>query len=234
MNLILLDPAEARETVRLDDHRHTHIRTVLKADVGQSLKVGVYGANKGEAVILSSDNRQTTLGHLRLDQPPPVKLPLTVLLALPRPKAARRLCRTLAELGAEKLILLNSYRVEKSYWQSPLLTPEKIRQYFVEGLEQAGDTVLPEIEFEKRFKPFVEDRLPALIANSRALVAHPYGRQNPIAAQNQKTVLAIGPEGGFIPYEFEKLQAAGMRALSLGDRILRVETAVPTLLAKLF
>ena len=47
-------------------------------------------------------------------------------------------------------------------------------------------------------------------------------------------VLVVGPEGGFIPYEIEKFREAGCHIVSMGERILRVETAVTALLAKLF
>lgn len=236
MNRLLLQPNEiaADGTARLTDHRHRHIRTVLSGQPGDTLKVGILNGRCGHATIAASDATETRLSDIVCEQSPPSKLPLTLLLALPRPKAARRICRTAAELGIEHLVLLNSYRVEKSYWQSPLLTQDKILGYFREGLEQAGDTVLPTLQIEKRFKPFVEDRLPGMISGRRALLAHPYAGAETAAASKEPSILAVGPEGGFIPYEVEKLEQAGMRGISLGPRILRVETAVPTLLAKLF
>lgn len=234
MNLILLEPGEIHDQrVRLTAARLTHIRKVLRAGVGDRLKVGVLDGPRGHGVITALTDSDVEL-ELQCNDAPPPKLPLTVLLALPRPKAARRLCRTIAELGIERLVLLNSYRVEKAYWQSPLLAPEKIRQYFIEGLQQAGDTVLPAWDIEKRFKPFVEDRLPQLLNGKRGLIAHPNTARPCPSAETQPTVLAIGPEGGFIPYEVEKLEQAGLQTVSLGERILKVETALPTLVAKLF
>lgn len=46
--------------------------------------------------------------------------------------------------------------------------------------------------------------------------------------------LAIGPEGGWIPYEVELLAKAGLTPVQLGDRILRVETAVTAMLSRIF
>ncbi len=235
MNLILLESSEldASSIARISGPRFNHIRDVLRAKTGDTIKVGILGGQRGHAHISALSDESLEL-KICCDKPPPAKLPLTLILALPRPKAARRLCRTIAELGVQKLILLNSYRVEKSYWQSPLLASEKVRAYFIEGLQQAGDTILPELQFEQRFKPFAEDRLPAITHNTRALVAHPYNAESTPRSEQTPTVLAVGPEGGFIPYEIDKLLEAGMHTISIGERILKVETAVPTLLAKLF
>ena len=102
------------------------------------------------------------------------------------------------------------------------------------GLEQARDTVLPDIILAKRFKPFVEDELPAMAANTRGLIAHPGDFPECPRALSEPVTLAIGPEGGWIPYEVELLSKAGLSPMQLGERILRVETAVPALLARLF
>ncbi|MDH1161669.1 16S rRNA (uracil(1498)-N(3))-methyltransferase, partial [Pseudomonas otitidis] len=198
-----------------------------------SLRVGLLGGAMGEGrlTVLEADHAEL---QVSLDQPPPAKLPLTLLLALPRPKMLRRVLQTVATMGVPRLVLLNSYRVEKSFWQTPFLEPAAIREQLILGLEQGRDTVLPEVVIEKRFKPFVEDRLPALAAGTRALVGHPGPWPDCPRAVEGPVTLAIGPEGGWIPYEVEKLQATGFEAVQLGERILRVETAVTALLARLF
>lgn len=111
----------------------------------------------------------------------------------------RRVLQTIAAMGVPKLVLLNSYRVEKSFWQTPFLDPAAIRENLVLGLEQARDTVLPEIIVEKRFKPFVEDRLPALAAGSLGLVGHPGPWPACPRAVEKPVTLAIGPKAAGFP-----------------------------------
>lgn len=124
--------------------------------------------------------------------------------------------------------------MEKSFWQTPFLQPEAIREQLILGLEQARDSVLPQIVIEKRFKPFVEDRLPQLAEGTLGLVGHPGDFPACPRAVEQPVTLAIGPEGGWIPYEVDLLRQSGLQPVQLGERILRVETAVTALLARLF
>ena len=235
MNIILLEPRDyiTYDRVRLSDIRAQHIRDILGAEKNKVIKIGELTGQLGSGEILHIDEHLVEL-RVQLEREPPAKLPLTIMLALPRPKMLRRILRTVAELGVRGLILVNTAKVEKSYWQTPALADAAVRGYFIEGLQQSGDTLLPAIKFEKLFKPFVEDRLPALLQNIHGIVAHP-GTQTPCPlALDEDCVLAIGPEGGFTPYEIEKLLAAGMRAVHLGPRILRVENALTTLVARLF
>ncbi|MCL6270599.1 16S rRNA (uracil(1498)-N(3))-methyltransferase [Sansalvadorimonas sp. 2012CJ34-2] len=235
MNLLLLEPedivAPGRAIVK--GRRLTHVQDVHKAEIGHTLRVGELNGLMGEAIITRLQKDVLEL-DFTLDTEPPSSLPVTVLLALPRPKMLKRTLQTLAAMGVKKIVLMNTYRVEKSFWQSPWLKPEAVREQLILGLEQARDTVLPEVILEKRFKPFVEDRLPEMSQGMRKLVAHPKTDELCPSDINVPTVLAIGPEGGFIPYEVERLVEYGFECVHLGPRILRVETAVPVLLSRLF
>lgn len=238
MNLLLLDSDDFVQDnqAQLRGRRLQHLLGVHKVTTGQQLRVGLLNGRMGSGIVTAVSDQQVTLSDLTLNQMPPSALPLTLLLALPRPKMLRRVFQTASAMGVKKIVLLNSARVEKSFWQSPFLQAPAIREQLILGLEQARDTVLPEVILEKRFKPFVEDQLPHWLNNSRALVAHPYNA-SPCPSHldaHQHCLLAIGPEGGFVPYEVEKLQSLGFEAVSLGERILRVETAIPVLLAKLY
>jgi len=131
-------------------------------------------------------------------------------------------------LGVKKIFLINAWRVEKSYWKSPKLN--ELRSSMIAGLEQARDTILPTISLHRLFVPFVEE---LKIENTTALVAHPYATDECPRSVPGPITLAIGPEGGFIQKEIDSLTRIGFRAVTIGERILRVETVIPALLGRL-
>lgn len=234
MNIVLLDPRQTEtELWSITSTRQLeHLQQHLQIQVGDTLKVGIREGQRYLTEIVEISEKAVRLKPLQ-QETVPEKLPVTLIVALPRPKVLRRLIMDSVTLGVEKIILLHSYRVDKSYWQTPFL--QQLNHYIELGLEQAGDTVAPQIELYKRFKPFVEDILPGLITSSRpAYVAHPYVEQAmPFAIQHPCTIV-IGPEGGFIPYEVDLLIKNGCQAVSLGNRIIRTETVIPYVLGRLF
>ncbi|MBW5799527.1 16S rRNA (uracil(1498)-N(3))-methyltransferase [Halomonas elongata] len=236
MNLILLSP-EDLENGRLarvrDPRRLAHLRDVHRARAGDTLTLGVENGLLGRGTLLEYRDDEALFDISGLVETPPPALPVHLVLALPRPRMLARSLEHATALGVKALTLLNTRRVEKSYWQSPELGAEKIRRHLVLGLEQARDTQMPEVTLAKGFRPFVEDRLPKLLASSRGLVAHPGMPEACPRGVDEPVTLVIGPEGGFIPWEVDKLLEAGCRGIHLGPRILRVETAVTALLARL-
>jgi RsmE family RNA methyltransferase len=234
LNLILLfdddflDPRHAR----LSGRRLAHVRDVHRAAVGDTLRVGRLGGELGSGTVTALDE-QALLLDVTLDSDPPPPAPLTLLLALPRPKALRRVLQCVAAMGVKRIVLLNSARVEKSFWESPALRETALREQLLLGLEQGADTVLPGVELRRLFKPFVEDEVARVVAGTRALVAHPAATQACPRAVAPAVTLAVGPEGGFVPYEVALLEAHGFEPVSLGVRRLRVEHAVPALLGRI-
>ena len=236
MNLVLFSEADfiSENVIAIRDARRLeHITHIHQTKLGDTLKVGLINGKIGTGEVVLFNQTEIHL-EITLTQAPPKPLPATLVLALPRPKMLKRTLQTVATLGVKKIYLINSYRVEKSYWQTPLLEEDAIREHLLLGLEQACDTHMPEVHLIKRFKPFVEDDLQAIIGETRALVAHPYTNLPCPAQIDYAITLAIGPEGGFIAYEIDLLEKYGFTAVNLGERIMRVETVVPYLLGRLY
>jgi RsmE family RNA methyltransferase len=164
-----------------------------------------------------------------LDRDAPARSPVDLLVAVPRPKILRRVLQAAASMGVAKLVLLGSYRVEKSYFSSPALAPEAIEAELRLGMEQGRDTRPPEVTFRRFFKPFVEDELEATFAGAQRLLADPRtdGPLERVPRHDARAVVAIGPEGGWTPYEADSLASRGFTPFSLGPRVLRVDAAVP-------
>ena len=234
MNLMLIKCEHIQNNLtKIVGRQLTHLNEVQRLVKGDTVRVGEVNGAIGTGTIISID-KQTAMIEVNLTLRPPAPLPITVILALPRPKMLRRILQTISAMGVKNVYLVNSSRVEKSFWQSPLLAPESIEEQLLLGLEQSRDTLLPAVHLRKLFKPFVEDELEGIVGESTAIVAHPISEQRcPIDCQVPIT-LAIGPEGGFIPFEIEKLVQAGFDPVHLGRRILRVENAVPALLSRLY
>jgi 16S rRNA (uracil1498-N3)-methyltransferase len=236
MNCILLFDTDftddTKTAVRLDGRRKTHVQTVFRAVEGQIVKVGLVNGLMGTGVVTRIDNDVLEL-ETSLSQSAPAALPLTLIMALCRPKSLKKSIEAVTSLGVKKIFIIESWRVEKSFWSSPALDPEQLLEHVYLGLEQAKDTIVPHIEFRHRFKPFVEDEIPSIIKGTRAFVAHPYDAMPCPYQVSQPITLAIGPEGGFIPYEIELLKKQSFESISFGERILRVEYAIPALIGRL-
>jgi RsmE family RNA methyltransferase len=236
MNLILLFENELGEDgkrVRLGDRRWVYVRDVHRARVGDELCVGLMNGRIGRGRVLRLDEKGLEL-EVELSEDPPQPLPVTLILALPRPPVLKRVLISATSMGVKRIVLINPRRVDRSFWSSSALRPDALREQLILGLEQARDTLMPEVLQRPRFRPFVEDELPALVDGGRALVAHPDAGVPCPTGLDEPVTLAVGPEGGFSDYEIEKLEICGFSKIDLGPRILRVETAVPALLAKLF
>ena len=233
MNLLLLQPGEVDEhgVARLAGRRLDHAREVLRVQAGQTLKVGVLGGLMGTAEVLSRDEQSLVL-QVKVTEAPPPRAGVSLVLAVPRPKALKRVIPAIASLGVDRVVLVNAARVEKSYFDSKVLASEFLDGLIELGLEQACDTIRPTLEIRERLKPFVEDELATWAPrDSVRLIPHPHTTTplRPVPASSH-VVLAIGPDGGWVPFEVELFSKNGFQPVSLGPRVLRGEVAVPAVL----
>ena len=236
MNIILFNKEEVNEAkvvLSAKDRRAEHISSVLKMTDGDTVKIGIINGFCGEGVIHCSSKKSIEIKVKTLATPPPAPIPITLILAMQRPKTMKKILQSAAAMGVKQFYIIETWKVEKSYWSSPLLSSDCLKKQLLLGLEQAGDTMIPEICIRRRFKPFVEDELSGILANySSAFIAHPYAPLTCPSSVDGNLLIAIGPEGGFTEYEVDKMQKKGMQPVNIGTRPLRSEFAVTALLSR--
>lgn len=243
MNIILAEAGEITEKqLTLTDHRAKHIVKVLQAQVGDRLRVGVIDGAMGSATISAINKKYPFSVEMQLDLAdlPKTQPVIDLILALPRPIMLKRILSQVTSLGVGTIHLINANRVEKSFWEAGILQQDEYRSHLLHGLEQAVDTRLPEIQLHPKFKPFIEDFLPTIAGNYRhLLLAHPTGAEGlgdvieGGKGRNDRITMAVGPEGGWVEYELKKFLEQGFRCCTIGERILKVDTAVIALHARI-
>ena len=236
MNLILLEAAEVGEDgcVTVSGRRAAHMRNVLHVERGHEVRIGVLDGPRGTGRVEAVEEGAVALRcALEADAPPRPNVDL--LLAVPRPKVMRRLWAQIAALGVGQIILTNAEKVERHYFDTHILTPGTYRPLLIEGLQQARDTRLPAVSIHRQFKILIEDRLDDLFGSGLRVVADPSATSllSDVvrASDEERVLLAIGPEGGWNAFELGLLSAHGFQPVGMGSRILRTDTACVALLA---
>jgi RsmE family RNA methyltransferase len=242
MNLVILTEQDRVGKGRfvLADHRAVHIRTVLRITPGETVEVGLVDGPLGTALCESSSEHELVLTCDHWREAPVPTPTIDIVCAIPRPKTLRKLLIFSAIMGVRRILFVRANRTDKSYLQSPWLQPEQHRPFLLEGLSQGRQTRLPEVHTHQLFRPFVEDTLPDLENRepvpSVKLLSDPYAAQvvgelGPLST-GPRYLLAIGPEGGWVPFEMELFAAAGFRPVGLGPWTLRVEMALVAAIAQ--
>ncbi len=237
MNLLLVEPGEvaADGTITLQDRRSEHLRRIIGAAVGDSVRAGVLAGRVGKATVLSDDGTRMTLA-LELFDPAPAPMPVELVLAIPRPKVLTRTIEAAAAFGVTRIDLTNAWRVDKSYLASPRLLPDPLAYALRFGAEQGGHTHLPPLKIHDRLMGFLDERFPAATSSgspTTRLIAHPGAPPIENATLTWPVAIAIGPEGGWIQRELDTFVERGFVPVSLGQPILRVEQALAVALGQL-
>ena len=236
MNRILFEKSEiACGTATFGGDRAVHVLNVLHGEVGQTLKTGEIDGPIGTSEIIAIERGENgpIVSARTCHDSESLKPWIDIVLAPPRPRVMKRLLPQLAAMGVGRIVLVGAKKVEKDFWGATLLKEENYRPLLIDGLMQAGTSIMPEILCRRNFRRFLEDELNDMFPNSSRIVAHPSPDASRVPVSSGRPLLAIGPEGGWTDEEVRILNAKGFACHSLGPRILRTDTATVALIAEL-
>lgn len=217
--------------VVLTDAQHRHVRTVLRLKVGDGVRL--FGAAMGEwtGEIVESDRRATSVGGAARTRPPPRRpLALELFFApLRKKKRATLLIEKAVELGVTRLAPARTARTERGALDA---LPSGACAAAVDAAAQSERLDVPLIEAVVGLGEIATDA-PLFVCAERtdgtaprlldALLAEP-------AIRSRGVALLVGPEGGLAPEDWAALGPDAV-AVSLGDDVLRAETAAFAALA---
>ena len=240
MNRILFESSEIVDGVATcGGERAGHVLGVLHGEVGQMLKTGEIDGKVGTGeiveIVRGEGGEDPTVRVKVCHDQTSLRPWIDIVLAPPRPRVMKRLLPQLAAMGIGRIVLVGAKKVEKDFWGATLLKEENYRPLLIDGLMQAGTSILPTLETRRNFRRFVETELDTLFPSARRIVAHPYGAERAKGQEGPagRPLLAIGPEGGWTDDEVALLESKGFARYSLGPRILRTDTATVALVARL-
>ncbi len=242
MNLCILDSEEPQQLLPLKDRRAQHILSVLKKSIGDRIRVGSPGGLLGWATLVSRTDEAIAL-RFDAEEIAPALRPVHVFLGTARPIQAARIVKELTILGVAGITFFPTALGEKSYTQSNFYTQREYLMYARDGAEQAGNPRLPDIRLSWSLREALKQRIEFVPqeqtqtivttiqgapAPCTKIVFHPSEnapRLSEFPLAGTPIILAIGTERGWTETEVHQFVDAGFSVCSLGDRILKTETA---------
>lgn len=209
------------KTVALDFEQTRHLRDVLR--LRQAEKVQVFDGEGKEfsCEIETIGKKETLLKVIEEVSPtaPESDLDLTLAIALLKGEKFDLVVQKAVELGATKIIPLNTKRADVKFAGTERKL-ERWRKIVVDATKQCGRAKLMKITEPLDFKEFVE-----IADGTRILFAERSGESFSQVKTNQKMTAVIGSEGGWEESEIEAARKNGFQIITLNGRILRAETA---------
>lgn len=241
MNLLILTEDDRGDggIFIVGGQRRRHIIGVLRASVGDRLEVGLVDGPVGTGIVRAIEDDRIVLECQWLEEVCQRSPAIDIVCALPRPQTFKKVLQASATMGVRRLHFVNASRVEKCYFSASVTRPERIRQYLEKGLSQGKRTRLPKVSINPRFRCFFEEVLPRLESDEHGKVVKlvadvecdSYLSSSLLEGADQ-IIIAIGPEGGWAPFELEIMRSQGFEKFKLGDWPLRVENALVATLAQ--
>ncbi|MGN6555051.1 MAG: RsmE family RNA methyltransferase [Verrucomicrobiota bacterium] len=234
MHRFYLPPGEcSAKTLLLTGREAHHAAHVIRLRRGEPAIVldGVGGEFQCEVAHCERNQVQLTVLQKKSVPPPPFQI--TLLQAVPKGKIIESIIQKATELGVHRIVPLLTERVTTRLDdEGATQKRDKWQQVAIEAIKQCGAAWLPQVdapcspaEFLARREPFDLPLIASLQSGSR----HPREYFDSFRARNQRAprsvCIWIGPEGDFTQGEVAAVEASGAHPITLGNLVLRVETA---------
>lgn len=215
------------EVAELTGQEAQHLAKVMRAQPGDPVEL-FDGSGFQFAATVSEVSRHTVqLNILSREQVSrEAKQHVTIAVSLPKGDRQKWLIEKLCEVGVTTIIPL---KTERSVAQPTDKALARLRRSVIEASKQCGRNTLMEIEPPQSLGELIEEANHEVVR----VIAHPYSSADTAASNSDITaintngpaIVAVGPEGGFSDQEVDAAVQSGFTPLSIGSRILRIETA---------
>lgn len=250
VNIVLFEEGELASPLPLCDHRVKHIQKILKKGVGDSFDAGIVNGVAGTAEIRSVSPQGMEFRFEASGDGKPLH-PVTMIIGFPRPIQLKRLLRDIASLGVSQVHLCGTELGEKSYLKSTLSQESELAAMLQDGSIQARSTHVPAVFVHRDVAACLDalgedgamgaaDTSVTVAGNSSITVALDNvaptcslnsflsGCGGGLELRGRGVVAAIGSERGWTAAERQLFCEAGFTLCSMGQRVLRTETAATT------
>jgi 16S rRNA (uracil1498-N3)-methyltransferase len=226
---LFVPPERMRATpITVDGAEHHHIARVLRARPGDAVTLFDGAGGEVEARIVRVGREETELvaeaglrSNAAAADTAGAETPLVLLTAVPRGGRMDFLVQKCCELGVSRIVPIVAERSVTRPEPGRRARWEKIAR---EAARQCGRADVPVVSEPAALATALA--APELPDRRLILSTDEAGRPlRALLAERGPTALLVGPEGGFAAAETEAARAAGFQPVSLGSRILRVETA---------
>ncbi|MCU0652152.1 MAG: 16S rRNA (uracil(1498)-N(3))-methyltransferase [Candidatus Omnitrophica bacterium] len=211
-----------------DEKQLHHMYGVLHLKVNEPLKAFDEKGSVYSCTLESLSAEKAVLAIREKCFPEAKKKPaVTIACAIPKKSKFDDIIDKLTQLGVEKIIPLKTERVvvklNKEKEAARMIRWQKITLAAAEQSQRNDLVILEDVQSLKEVLQRVGNYdlkiIPTLEGNRRSL------KEIFLQTQAKKILALVGPEGDFTPIEVELARKAGCIPVSLGDLVLRVETA---------
>lgn len=198
-----------------------HLSRVLRVRVGQTFDIATAeGVRSGVVTAIHDSRVEFELSEAAIEQPAPA---ITLALAIFKFDRMEWAIEKCTELGVARIIPVIAQRSEPHLAAAATKRVERWKRIAMQASEQSRRASSPETVEPMKVKELIQ-----FPAENRVLLSeseHEVMLRDALRKHSDDILLAVGPEGGWAAAETELFRAEGWTAASLGNTILRAETA---------